>query len=44
MPWDRLLLPVLVAAFVFLAWPMVRTWRRHGVFAALVVEPAPVRA
>ncbi|MDP2316305.1 MAG: isoprenylcysteine carboxylmethyltransferase family protein [Pseudomonadota bacterium] len=38
MPWDRLLLPVLVAAFVFLAlvWPMLRTWRRHGVFALVV--------
>jgi protein-S-isoprenylcysteine O-methyltransferase Ste14 len=38
MLWDRLLLPVLVAAFVFLAlvWPMLRTWRRHGVFALVV--------
>jgi protein-S-isoprenylcysteine O-methyltransferase Ste14 len=38
MPWDRLLLPALVASFVALAlvWPMVRTWRRHGVFALVV--------
>lgn len=32
---DRLLLPLLTTSFVLLAlvWPMVRTWRRHRVFA-----------
>ncbi len=35
---DRVLLPLLATSFVLLAlvWPMVRTWRRHHVFALVV--------
>lgn len=38
---DRLLLPLLTSSFLILAiaWPLLRTWRRHRVFA-LVVQKA----